>query len=240
MSKRTTLVAAAIAGMAPFTDAWAQGPAYNVAEEKDHSFGNIRSRVTLDIEIPVEDDERKMLKILMQAAVDRHRQDWPDAVSVRLWGDYESDAVFRNSIDYAPDGCGWSGDPCAQPIWTDLRSGSIPADLMAFGALTDADKDASEDIACRQDLRCWGDKHSLAATFACQPLIESLAKYAFKWTDGWLGAKLERFRWKDRTEGSISYTGDEIQFQNGFGAWSRMTYWCHYNPETDYAEVSVH
>ena len=46
-------------------------------------------------------------------------------------------------------------------------------------------------------------------------------------------------RRQDRTDGSISYTGDEIRFQNGFGAWSQMTYWCHYNPATGYAEVFV-
>ncbi|MDE2788832.1 MAG: hypothetical protein OXI81_00185 [Paracoccaceae bacterium] len=229
-----------MAALAFATGAEAKEATYVVAAEKDHSFGNIRSRITLEVEIPGTDDSAEQLKVMMQAAIDRHRQDWPDAVSVRLWGDYENDQVIQNSIDYAPDGCGWSGDPCSQPIWTDLFNGEIPADLIAFGDPTEAEMESSEDVACRQDLQCWGDKHALAATFACQPLIESLAKYAYRWTDGWLGAKLERFRWKDRKEGSISYTGDEVEFQNGFGAWSRMTYWCHYNPESDYAEVSVH
>ena len=234
------LALAACIGFAFATEAQAQNAAYTVAEEKNHSFGNIRSRVTLEIEVSGTDDAREILKAMMQAAVDRHRKDWPDAVSVRLWNNYENDSVIRNSIDYAPDGCGWSGAPCSQPIWTDLRSGDIPADLLTFGALTEGDAEAAEEVVCRQDLQCWGDKHALAATITCERLIESLAKYAYKWTDGWLGPKLKRFRWKDRVEGSVSYTGDEIQFQNGFGAWRQMTYWCHYNPETGYAEVSVH
>ena len=74
------------------------------------------TRVTPKIEVSGTDDAREILKAMMQATVGRHRKHWSDAVSVKLWNYYESDSVIQNSIDYAPDGCGWSGDPCSQPI----------------------------------------------------------------------------------------------------------------------------
>ena len=70
-------------------------------------------------------------------------------------------------------------------------------------------------------------------------MIESTAKYDYEWTDGWLGTKLARYRWEDRKAGSVSYTGDKIKFQNGFGAWQKMTYWCHFDPNTNMVEASV-
>ena len=218
----------------------AQSANYVVIKEKDRSFGNIRSRITLEVEVPDTRDPREVLEAMMQAAVDRHRRDWPDAVKVRLWNNYEKDQVIQNSLNYAPDGCGWSGDPCSRPTWTDLHTGEIPPDMLDFGKLEKTEIDEAEDVICRNDLQCWGEKHALRATFVCEPLIESFAKYAHNWTDGWFGAKLERFRWNDRTKGSISYSGDEIEFQNGFGGWQKMTYWCHYDPATEQAEVSVH
>ena len=214
----------------------AQSAEYRTVREKDSSFGNIRSRITLEIEAPSASTEREKLKAMMQAAVDRHRQDWPDAVSTRLWGSYENDSTIQNRIVYAPDGCGWSGGNCDGPIWTALFRGLIPEDLGSWGHPT---KKASKDVACRNDLQCWGKKHALRAIFACQPLIESLAKYDYRWTDSWLESKLGRFRWNDRKEGSISYTGDKVQFQNPFGAWQKVTYWCHYSPESGHAEVNL-
>ena len=212
---------------------------YTVAYEKDHSFGNARSRVTLEIEAHGATTERAQIETMMKAAVERHRKDWPDAVSVRLWGSYGADQVITNSIDYAPDGCGWTGDDCAGRIWTNPHKGNVPAELTKWGTPTDEEREADKDLQCRQDLQCWGDKHLLKATFACQPMIENFAKYDYEWIDGWLEAKLERFRWKDRKTGTLSYTGKKVKFQNGFGAWQRMTYWCHFDPATGLAEVSV-
>lgn len=83
---------------------------------------------------------------------------------------------------------------------------------------------------CKQTLQCWGDKHSLKATFASQDTIERHAKHQFKWTDGWMGSKMTRFRWLDRNALTVTYIGDQIQFQNGFGAWQNMIYYCDYDP----------
>ena len=199
---------------------------------------------------------REILQVMMAAGVDRHRQDWPDAVSIRLWESYGSGRHNATSrLVYAPDGCGWAGDRCTSEMWTDFSycssysldhdmfhtcdSHPIPGDLADWGRPANKERRASQDLVCRQDLQCWGDKHSLDAILTCQPLIESLARYDFKWTSGLFGSKLERWRWDDREEGSLSYRGDEVQFMNGFGAWQRIVYWCHYNPATEAAKVEV-
>lgn len=212
---------------------------YTVAEEKNHSFGSIRSRVTLEIESENATTEQAQIETMMKAAVERHRQNWPDAVSVRYWKSYKDDQIITNSLDYAVDGCGWAGDPCTGEIWSDVFQGEIPAHLMAWGTPTDAELEASKDLRCRQDLQCWGGEHQMLATFACQPLVEAAAQYSYEWTDGFLGSKFGRWRWEDRAAGTLAYTGNSVKFQNGFGAWQNMTYWCEYDPATDSAELTV-
>jgi hypothetical protein len=97
---------------------------------------------------------------------------------------------------------------------------------VAERAVADANKEAD----CRQDLQCWGDKHLIAAGVWCRDSIEKLAKYQAEWTDRWYEQKFSRFRWADRTKGTLGYTGDKVKFQNGFGAWSPMTYSCEFDP----------
>lgn len=217
----------------------AQAQDYQIIKEKDSSFGNIRYRITLEIEAPEAQTDNERLQSMMTAAVDRHRQDWPDAVSVRLWDSYEDDFAARNRIVYTPDGCGWTGDDCTDELWTDPLHGTIPEDLANWGRPTDKEEKAGQDLKCRQDLRCWANEHSLHAILACQPLIEDRAKYDFKWTDGFFGSKLERWRWDDREEGSLAYTGDEVKFMNAFGAWQRIAYWCFYNPNTEEVRIQL-
>lgn len=87
--------------------------------------------------------------------------------------------------------------------------------------------------SCSQDIRCWGDKHNVAASIRCAAPVESVAKYSYRWTDGMLELKFDKFRWYDRERGIVTYTGDKIQFQNGFGAWQNCYYECDYNPLSD-------
>jgi hypothetical protein len=60
----------------------------------------------------------------------------------------------------------------------------------------------------------------------CAPEIERQAQYDVKWTDGFLRLKFEGYRWLDQAKHSITYVGDRVMFQNGFGAWSPMIYEC--------------
>ena len=79
---------------------------------------------------------------------------------------------------------------------------------------------------CRQDLQCWsGEAMSFAEVYCADP-IERLASYSARWTDSWLESKFDRVAWADRDQGHIRYIGDMAEFQNGFGAWQRVTYYC--------------
>ncbi len=108
----------------------------------------------------------------------------------------------------------------------------LPRDLRTKGKLTEKEQTRSDEVACRADLQCWGDKHSLRATRPCQLVIEQLARYDYEWTDGW-GSKFKKMAWKDRKAGILTYFGSEIKFQNGFGAWQKMSYACDYDTNTE-------
>ena len=66
---------------------------------------------------------------------------------------------------------------------------------------------------CRQDLRCWGDKHSVAASVRCSDIVESYAQYDHKWTDSWYETKFGQFVWADKKTGKIRYHGNKVKFQ---------------------------
>lgn len=93
-------------------------------------------------------------------------------------------------------------------------------------------KDA-EQAACKSDLQCWGDKNAISAAVTCQPLIEKMAKWDHKWTDGILEPKFSRFRWRDKSQGVLTYVGDKLQLQNGFGAWGNVVYECDFEPASE-------
>ena len=232
---------------------------FTFLKDGDLSIGK-RSRVLVEV-VAYRTVPTQEVRILtaMHAAIDAHRQKWPHVVTARVWLSSDRDVMIARAT-YAPDGCGWSGDPCGQDLWTQMEASihdppyeeyegkkfsrglsAVPLldSLRDWGRPTESEKEEGKELACRNDLQCWGDKHSLRATFACQPLIENSAKYDYEWTDGWLGTKLTRFGWKKRKEGVLAYYGDQIKFQNGFGAWVRMAYWCDYNPATETASVRV-
>ena len=89
-----------------------------------------------------------------------------------------------------------------------------------------------EEARCNADLQCLGDKKSIEAKFKCVPYVERLAKNNFEWVDKWYEFKFSRFRWKDQKNLVITYIGDKIKYQNGFGAWVMSVYECDYNVST--------
>lgn len=98
-----------------------------------------------------------------------------------------------------------------------------------------AEKEAKEkaEKGCRQDLQCWAEKHFATASAYCQDPVERMAKYDFKWNDGMLEPKFSRYKWKNKEKGIVTYIGDKIQFQNGFGAFQNHVYLCDYNTITE-------
>lgn len=96
---------------------------------------------------------------------------------------------------------------------------------------------AAEPGACLADLQCWGDKHLAAAGIYCKDHIAGLAKFSAKWTDGTFEPKFSRFRWLDQGQGTLTYIGDRIEFQNGFGAFQPHVYECDFRPGQTVLEV---
>lgn len=94
-------------------------------------------------------------------------------------------------------------------------------------------REREEEAACASDIQCWGDKHHLRASFACEQPVSRLARLNYRWVDGWMEGKFSHFRWRDRDEGVVTFIGDRIEFQNGFGAWIRHTYECDYDPKRE-------
>lgn len=97
-------------------------------------------------------------------------------------------------------------------------------------ALEEQRRKAAAEANCPKDLKCWGEKHSAASTGPCTRVVERLAKNSHKWTDSWYEPKFSHFRWAGPDKKVITYIGDKIQYQNGFGAWINHTYECDFDP----------
>jgi hypothetical protein len=94
-------------------------------------------------------------------------------------------------------------------------------------------KRQAEEVTCRKNVECWGDHNLATASAYCKAPIEKLARYSVEWTNGWLELKFSRFRWRDESRGVVTYIGDKIKFQNGFGAWQPHTYECDFDTSTN-------
>lgn len=99
-------------------------------------------------------------------------------------------------------------------------------------ALAVAAKKVAEEAECKKEISCWGEKANTVATVLCPRLIERMARYDYEWTDGMLDVKFSHYRWKSVENAIVTVIGDKIKFQNGFGAWSHMTYECDVDPVT--------
>ncbi|MDR9772418.1 hypothetical protein RJJ65_07075 [Rhizobium hidalgonense] len=87
---------------------------------------------------------------------------------------------------------------------------------------------AQADATCQNDFNCWSNKFNRAATKACAPQVERAAKNNFEWTDSFTSPKFPRAA-INNNGASITYVGDAIKMQNGFGAWIIMTYECDFD-----------
>jgi hypothetical protein len=75
-----------------------------------------------------------------------------------------------------------------------------------------------------------GEKHHVAALVYCSRPVERLAKHDFEWTNAFLEPKLRSYKWSNQSKGVVTYTGDKIKFQNGFGVWTHYIYECDFLP----------
>ena len=112
---------------------------------------------------------------------------------------------------------------------------AIPVAFSIFGSPDKgvaAQSEAEKSAVCRKDLQCWGTKGIIGAGLYCKDAIERLAAHSVKWKDGTFDTKFSRFAWLDKDKGVVSFYGDKAEFQNGFGAFTSMTYRCDFNQDT--------
>ena len=98
------------------------------------------------------------------------------------------------------------------------------------GVVPTANTASNSESDCKQSLSCWAEKHTVAASIYCRRVVERLAAHDFEWTDGFLEPKFSHYRWSNQSSGAVTYIGDKIKFQNGFGAWTRYVYECDFSP----------
>ena len=94
-----------------------------------------------------------------------------------------------------------------------------------------AEEQARIDAECRSMLECWHERYRFAAENACTSALEARAKYDFQWTDTWSERKFDEklTKWKDQDKGHLTYFGDKLRLQNGFGAFQTVLYRCDYD-----------
>lgn len=123
-------------------------------------------------------------------------------------------------------------------VWKVLReeqkkkrvSDQVKADEAAAVERIAAAAIAKQDAGSKEAERLAAQKKADEAAEAERVAVQSLAKWDYEWTDSWSEPKLERYRWKDKRKGIVTYIGTKIKFQNGFGAWKHMTYFCDFDP----------
>lgn len=91
---------------------------------------------------------------------------------------------------------------------------------------------SANDAACGQNLKCIADKAWAEASVVCQNAVERDATYQFEWTDGLMERKFSHYRWSNANQRHVTFYGDKVKFQNGFGAWQNMIYYCDYDTKT--------
>lgn len=94
-------------------------------------------------------------------------------------------------------------------------------------------------VACREEAECWYTKIEYAAKSLCKEGVERQAKYDYEWTDTWKAPAFTRVGWANKKKGTFNIAGDEVKYQNGFGAWMRMKYICTIDPEEGLIDIAV-
>lgn len=116
---------------------------------------------------------------------------------------------------------------------TDIEAAKAEAKRQ-IGAATAEHAEAAkrrEEDRCTSDLDCYASKYQGQAGKDCRRSIEKMARNNFEWTNGTFEPILPRAVWLNKSRKLITYVGDRIKFQNGFGAWIIHTYECDYSPE---------
>lgn len=99
--------------------------------------------------------------------------------------------------------------------WADHRSAFI------------ATRQRKEDEACIADVSCWAKRYLQEASRVCSAAIEQQARFDYRWE----APRPDRFTSAIMHENGqqISFIGDALKLQNGFGSWLPYSYNCRYD-----------
>ncbi|MBR1231971.1 zinc ribbon domain-containing protein [Bradyrhizobium sp. AUGA SZCCT0182] len=115
------------------------------------------------------------------------------------------------------------------------------ATVVLFSAKKDEKKDeaslglpaaaaANNALSCGEELDCLAKVSKRDAEKSCRDNVEGQAKHSFEWTNWAIDGIFTQYSWRDRQAKTITLAGDTVKFQNGFGAWTIMRYYCDYDP----------
>lgn len=115
-----------------------------------------------------------------------------------------------------------------------LVVGALLVGCMVYGAYSFVSSNISsenraEKPSCDSALSCAVEEHRISAQVACNREIEGFANFSFRWTNTWTKPKYVRQSWDGNSRDTFRLFGDEIEFQNGFGAWQKHIYVCAYD-----------
>ncbi len=105
----------------------------------------------------------------------------------------------------------------------------LAVEAKADAARLAVEEKLAEERRCEQDLRCTAEKALSIATMRCTSAVERLAKNNFEWIDKWDERKFSRYRRPNNNTSIVTYIGDKIKYQNGFGAWILSVYECDFD-----------
>jgi len=95
---------------------------------------------------------------------------------------------------------------------------------------TEFRKELSEEFLKNKGNISWLKKeYSPKIDLMCGKAVELHAKNSYRWTNGTFESKFPTLISHKSKNGFIIAYGEDIQFQNGFGAWQNMVYECTYD-----------
>lgn len=99
-----------------------------------------------------------------------------------------------------------------------------PAANVGVSAQAPVEKD------CSKYLRCAALKVMREASLACKAPIEQLAAFNPQWTQPGADSIFNDYSWLDERKGTITFTGNKVEFQNAGGAKMPVAYECDFDP----------
>lgn len=112
-----------------------------------------------------------------------------------------------------------------------------------LGGKADSDQFKKEiydsEMVCKNDYDCMAEKKTYYASLKCKDSIEKLSKYSYEWTNTIIENKFSKYIWRDQSKGYITYLGDNIRFQNMYGAMENYVYECDMiiDPNSDFPQL---